>query len=113
MLESIKKLFKAKEEEQAALEEVVAEVQEQLEEVKKEGKLSAKPDPKEPGKRVYHEYIVPYEAVDGVFPWHARVYGPKGVVLESAGRSHDRREACEQAIAWAERTKSKLRGTKL
>jgi hypothetical protein len=71
-------------------------------------KLSAKPDPKVPGKRIYHEYFVKDE-VNGKFDWEARVYDFNGGVVKQTGQGKSKRNACEQAIAWAEKTKDSLR----
>jgi hypothetical protein len=74
-------------------------------------KLSAKPDPKgPPGTRIYHEYIAADEpGKDGRFNWEARVYDKNGGMIVQKGQGNTRRAACEQAIAWAEKTKDSLR----
>jgi hypothetical protein len=74
-------------------------------------KLYAKPDPKgPPGTRIYHEYIAADEpGPDGRFNWEARVYDKNGGMILQKGQGKTRRNACEQAIAWAEKTKDSLR----
>jgi hypothetical protein len=80
-------------------------------EVKKDGRLYAKPDPKgPPGTRIYHEYVAADEPdPDGRFNWEARVYDKNGGMILQKGQGKTRRNACEQAIAWAEKTKDSLR----
>jgi hypothetical protein len=88
--------------------EPVVETPKPIVEAKKDNKLSAKPDPKVPGKRIYHEYFVKDE-VNGTFDWEARVYDFNGGVVKQTGQGKSKRNACEQAIAWAEKTKDSLR----
>lgn len=72
---------------------------------------SAKPDAKvAPGTRVYHEYFVDDQPVNGRHVWLCRVYSAGGQVHEMTGSEETNHGACQSAIAWAETVKATLRG---
>lgn len=63
-----------------------------------------------PGTRVYHEYFVDDEPTNGRYGWLCRVYAQDGTPHQTTGSEETDRSAREAAIAWADATKSKLRG---
>ena len=73
--------------------------------------IVATPDPRgAPGTRIYHEYFVEAEPVDGRFPWRARAYAANGQPMESSGSEETEHAARAAAVAWAEATKTTMRG---
>lgn len=73
--------------------------------------IAATPDPRgAPGTRIYHEYFVEAEPIDGRFPWRARVYAADGQPREMSGSEESEHAARAAAVAWAEATKTTMRG---